>query len=84
MDVDWNGGDDMGDSGSPLGADSPDNPGNGASQGDGAKVEHPFLKTKRMFGYARVRDRGLAKNTQRLALLLGLGNLLTVEGRQAA
>ena len=49
-----------------------------------AKVEHPFLKTKRMFGYARVRYRGLAKNTQRLALLLGLGNLLTVEGRQAA
>ena len=46
-----------------------------------AKVEHPFLKTKRMFGYAKVRYRGLAKNTQRLALLLGLGNLLTAEGR---
>jgi IS5 family transposase len=48
-----------------------------------AKVEHPFLKAKRVFGYAKVRYRGLAKNTQRLALLLGLGNLLTAEGRLA-
>ena len=37
-----------------------------------AKVEHPFLWVKRRFGYAKVRYRGLAKNTQRLALLLGL------------
>ena len=36
-----------------------------------AKVEHPFLWVKRRFGYAKVRYRGLAKNTQRLALLLG-------------
>ena len=42
-----------------------------------AKVEHPFLKVKQVFGYAKVRYRGLAKNTERLALLLGLGNLLT-------
>ena len=42
-----------------------------------AKVEHPFLKAKRLFGYAKVRYRGLAKNRERLALLLGLGNLLT-------
>ena len=27
-----------------------------------AKVEHPFLKVKRLFGYAKVRYRGLAKN----------------------
>ena len=40
-----------------------------------AKVEHPFLWVKRRFGYAKVRYRGLAKNTQRLALLLGLANL---------
>ena len=40
-----------------------------------AKVEHPFLWVKRRFGYAKVRYRGLAKNTQRLALLLGLTNL---------
>ena len=38
-----------------------------------AKVEHPFLWVKRRFGYAKVRYRG--KNTQRLALLLGLTNL---------
>ena len=47
-----------------------------------AKVEHPFLYVKRRFGYAQVRYRGLAKNTQRLALLLGLANLLIVSGCQ--
>ena len=36
-----------------------------------AKVEHPFLYVKRRFGYGKVRYRGLAKNTQRIALLLG-------------
>ena len=46
-----------------------------------AKVEHPFLKVKRIFGYAKVRYRGVAKNTERLALLFGLGNLLTAEGQ---
>ena len=40
-----------------------------------AKVEHPFLDLKRIFGYAKVRYRGLAKNTERMALLLGLSNL---------
>ena len=40
-----------------------------------AKVEHPFLDVKRLFGYAKVRYRGLARNTDRLALLLGLANL---------
>ena len=42
-----------------------------------AKVEHPFLRLKRLFRYAKVRYRGLAKNAERLALLFGLGNLLT-------
>ena len=46
-----------------------------------AKVEHPFLKVKRLFGYVKVRYRGLAKNAERLALLFGLGNLLTAEGQ---
>ena len=46
-----------------------------------AKVEHPFLRLKRLFGYGKVRYRGLAKNTERLALLFGLGNLLAAEGR---
>ena len=45
-----------------------------------AKVEHPFLRLKRLFGYDKVRYRGLAKNTERLALLFGFGNLLTAEG----
>ena len=49
-----------------------------------AKVEHPFLYVKRRFGYAKVRYRGLAKNAQRLALLLGLANLMTAERRLAA
>ena len=49
-----------------------------------AKVEHPFLKVKRLFGYWKVRYRGLVKNTERLALLFGLGNLLTAEGQLAS
>ncbi len=44
-----------------------------------AKVEHPFLYVKRRFGYTKVRYRGLAKNTQRLALLLGFANLMRAE-----
>ena len=40
-----------------------------------AKVEHPFLEVKQLFGYAKVRYRGLAKNTELVALLLGLANL---------
>lgn len=45
-----------------------------------AKVEHPFLDVKRLWSYAKVRYRGLAKNTQRLALLLGLSNLNRAQG----
>ena len=40
-----------------------------------AQVEHPFLDVKVRFDYAKVRYRGLAKNTERVALLLGLSNL---------
>ena len=47
-----------------------------------AKVEHPFLYVKRHFGYAKVHYRGLWKNTQRIALLLGFLNLL-IAGRHA-
>ena len=47
-------------------------------------MEHPFLRLKRLFGYIKVRYRGLAKNMERLALLFGLGNLLTAEGQLAA
>ncbi len=41
-----------------------------------AKVEHSFMYIKRMFGYSKVRYRGLAKNENRLYLLAGFSNLL--------
>ncbi|UVE19027.1 IS5 family transposase [Pseudomonas sp. LS44] len=40
-----------------------------------AKVEHPFRVIKRQFGYAKVRFRGLAKNTAQLVTLFALSNL---------
>ncbi|HEX5687709.1 MAG TPA: IS5 family transposase [Ideonella sp.] len=40
-----------------------------------AKVEHPFRVVKQQFGYAKVRYRGLAKNTARLTMLFALSNL---------
>ena len=44
-----------------------------------AKWEHPFWDVKGRFDYAKVRYRGLAKNTERVALLLGLSNLKTAQ-----
>lgn len=44
-----------------------------------AKVEHPFRLIKQVFGYSKVRYRGLAKNENRLAVLLGFANLMTAE-----
>jgi len=44
-----------------------------------AKVEHPFRMIKGMFGYGKVRYRGLAKNRNRLYVLAGLYNLLRVK-----
>lgn len=43
-----------------------------------AKVEHPFRVVKQQFGYAKVRYRGLAKNTARLTMLFALVNLWMV------
>jgi len=40
-----------------------------------AKVEHPFGVIKRQFGYAKVRFRGLAKNTAQMLTLFALSNL---------
>lgn len=48
-----------------------------------AKVEHPFRYVKRVFGYNKVRYRGLAKNTQRISLLLGFTNLLIADRFEA-
>jgi len=44
-----------------------------------AKVEHPFLMVKRRFGYDKARYRGLAKNENRLSVLLAFSNLLMSE-----
>jgi len=41
-----------------------------------AKVEHPFRYIKVMFGYGKVRYRGLDKNNNRLHVLAGFTNLL--------
>ena len=67
-----------------LGPESPEAVAEKSKASVRAKVEHPFLKVKRLFGYWKVRYRGLVKNTERLALLFGLGNLLTAEGQLAS
>ena len=46
-----------------------------------AKVEHPFGVIKRVFGFTKVRYRGLAKNTQRLWVSCGLANLFMLRHR---
>ncbi len=46
-----------------------------------AKVEHAFLVIKRIFGWAKVRYRGLAKNTHWLQLSCGLANLYVARRR---
>jgi IS5 family transposase len=40
-----------------------------------AKVEHPFCVVKRLWGFTKVRYRGLAKNANRLFVAFGLSNL---------
>jgi IS5 family transposase len=39
------------------------------------KVEHPIGVIKRVFGFVKVRYRGLAKNTHRLVVIYALVNL---------
>jgi IS5 family transposase len=46
-----------------------------------AKVEHSIGVIKRVFGFAKVRYRGLAKNTNRLFVVCALANLLMVRRR---
>ncbi len=46
-----------------------------------AKVEHPFRVIKRQFGFARVRYRGLKKNTAQLVTLFALSNLWMVRSK---
>jgi IS5 family transposase len=40
-----------------------------------AKAEHPFRVIKLQFGFAKVRFKGLAKNTARLQMLFAMSNL---------
>jgi IS5 family transposase len=40
-----------------------------------ARVEHPFHVVKRIFGFAKVRYRGIAKNAHRLVVNFALANL---------
>jgi IS5 family transposase len=49
-----------------------------------AKVEHAFLVIKRIFGWAKVRYRGLAKNTNGLFIICGLANLYVARRRLLA
>lgn len=44
-----------------------------------SRVEHPFRIFKCIFGYTKVRYRGLAKNKARLNVMAGLANLITVK-----
>jgi IS5 family transposase len=46
-----------------------------------ARGEHPFLVIKRIFGFVKVRYRGLAKNANRLFVTCALANLYLVRGR---
>ncbi|WHZ21208.1 MAG: Mobile element protein [Nitrospira sp.] len=46
-----------------------------------AKVEHAFVVIKRIFGWAKVRYRGLAKNTNWLFVSCGLANLYVARHR---
>ena len=46
-----------------------------------SKVEHPYQIMKRVFGFTRVRYRGLVKNTHRVQVTCALVNLLLVRKR---
>jgi IS5 family transposase len=43
-----------------------------------AEVEHPIGVIKRVFGFTKVRYRGLRKNAHRLVVTCALANLFTV------
>ena len=49
-----------------------------------ARVEHPFRVLKHQFGHAKVRYRGLAKNTAQLHTLFALANLWLVRRKLLA
>ena len=56
---------------------------NRAKSGVRAKVEYVFLVIKKLWGFTKVRYRGLAKNRNRLLTSLALANLFIMRGRLA-
>jgi len=46
-----------------------------------ARVEHPFNVVKRLWGFAKVRYRGIAKNLAKAYAMFALANLYLVRGR---
>ncbi len=46
-----------------------------------ARVEHPFAVIKRVFGFVKMRYRGLAKNAHRLFVTCALANLFMMRHR---
>lgn len=46
-----------------------------------ARVEHVFAVVKRLWGFTKVRYRGLEKNANRSFVVLGLANLYLARGR---
>lgn len=46
-----------------------------------AKVEHPFLVMKRIFGFQKTRLKGMAKNRNKVNVLAALANLYLSRGR---
>ena len=49
-----------------------------------ARVEHVFAVVKRLWGFAKVRYRGLAKNATRSFVALGLANIYLARQRLTA
>ena len=49
-----------------------------------ARVEHVFGVVKRLWGFSKVRYRGLAKNATRAFVALGLANIYLARKRLAA
>ena len=49
-----------------------------------ARVEHPFWALKCIFGYRKVRFKGLAKNTAHVVTLFALTNLFMARKRLLA
>jgi IS5 family transposase len=46
-----------------------------------AKVEHPFCVVKRLWGFTKVRYRGIAKNANRLLIAFALSNLFVARNK---